>query len=124
MLYDEIGTTYSTTRRADPRIARRVDALLGDARTVLNVGAGAGSYEPVDRAVVAVEPSAAMIRQRPAGGRPGGCPAAGGGRAWAEALPFDADSFDATLAVLTVHHWTDPVRGLRELRRVARDRVV
>src|SRR3954447_11610479 len=117
MLYDEIGTTYSTTRRADPRIARRVDALLGDARTVLNVGAGAGSYEPVDRAVVAVEPSAAMIRQRPAG-------AARVVRASAEALPFDDDSFDATLAVLTVHHWTDPVRGLRELRRVARDRVV
>jgi SAM-dependent methyltransferase len=115
--YDEIGTTYSHTRRPDPRIARIVDEALGGARTVVNVGAGTGSYEPAGRDVVAVEPSPTMIRQRASDAAPVV-------QASAESLPFGDGSFDAALAVLTVHHWSDPARGLRELRRVARDRVV
>lgn len=105
---------YSLRRRADPRIAARVHAALGDARTVLNVGAGAGSYEPEDRYVVAVEPSAAMRAQRSQ-------PAVD---ATAEALPFDDDAFDAVMATLTIHQWRDADAGLRELRRVARGPVV
>ena len=116
-LYDRIGAGYSALRRPDPRIARLIDAALGDARTVLNVGAGAGSYEPAGRGVTAVEPSAEMIRQRP----PGAGPAV---QAHAEDLPFGDDSFDAAMAVLTVHHWQDARRGLAELRRVARGPVV
>jgi SAM-dependent methyltransferase len=116
-LYDTIGATYTVTRRTDPRIAAAIGTALGDARTVLNVGAGTGSYEPADRTVVAVEPSALMRSQRPAGAAP--CVAAS-----AESLPFDDRSFDAAMAVSTVHHWTDPVAGLRELRRVARRVVV
>lgn len=116
-LYDEIGTDYATARRADPRIARAIRAALGDAATVVNVGAGSGSYEPVDLDVTAVEPSAEMIRQRPRGAAP--CV-----QAWAEALPFDDGSFDAAMAVLTVHHWSNRAAGLRELCRVARSRVV
>ena len=116
-LYDRIGTGYPTTRREEPRIARAIHAALGDARSVLNVGAGTGSYEPTDRRVVAVEPSAVMIAQRP----PGAAPAV---RAAAESLPFPDDSFDAAMAVLCDHHWADRARGLRELRRVARRRVV
>ena len=102
---------------AGPRIAARIDAALGDARTVLNVGAGAGSYEPPDREVTAVEPSAGMIAQRP----PGSAPVV---QANAEELPFDDDSFDAAMAVLTVHHWADREAGLREMARVARRRLV
>jgi SAM-dependent methyltransferase len=117
MTYDHIGLGYSNVRQPDPRIAARIEAALGDARTVLNVGAGAGSYEPVDREVTAVEPSAEMIAQRP----PGSAPVV---QAEAESLPFQADSFDATGAILTVHHWKDLAAGLAELRRVARDRVV
>jgi SAM-dependent methyltransferase len=116
-LYDAIGRTYAGTRRPDPRIARRVDDALGDAVTVVNVGAGAGSYEPRNRRVVAIEPSLTMIRQRPRDAAP-----AIVGRA--EELPLADDSVDAALAVLTVHHWEDKRRGLAELRRVARDRVV
>lgn len=116
-LYDDIGRSYSQTRRADPRIAAEILAALGEARTVVNVGAGTGSYEPQDREVVAVEPSAEMIRQRP----PGAAPAV---RAVAEALPFGDGAFDAALAVLTVHHWRDRDGGLRELRRVSRRQVV
>ena len=116
-LYDEIGEGYPRTRRADPRIAARIDQALGDARTVINVGAGTGSYEPAGRDVTAVEPSAAMIAQRP----PGAAPAVQGS---AEALPFCDDSFDAAMAAMTIHHWGDIPRGLAELRRVARDRVV
>jgi SAM-dependent methyltransferase len=116
-LYDRIGRTYSGTRRPDARIAARIEAALGDARTVVNVGAGTGAYEPPDREVVAVEPSAAMRAQRP----PGAAPVVDGR---AEALPFPDGSFDAAMAVLTVHHWADPARGLRELRRVARRVVV
>jgi SAM-dependent methyltransferase len=114
--YDAIGRTYAGTRRPDPRIARLIDEALGDAVTVVNVGAGAGSYEPRDRRVVAVEPSVTMIRQRPRDAAPAVV-------ASAEELPLADDSVDAALAVLTVHHWADQRRGLAELRRVARDRV-
>jgi ubiquinone/menaquinone biosynthesis C-methylase UbiE len=115
--YDQIGVGYSEIRRPDPRLAAHVTAALGDAPTVLNVGAGTGSYEPSDRQVVAVEPSAEMIAQRP----PGSAPVV---KAEAESLPFQGDSFDAALATLTVHHWKDLTAGLAELRRVARERVV
>jgi SAM-dependent methyltransferase len=115
--YDDIGRTYTTTRRPDPRIAARIDGALGDARTVLNVGAGTGSYEPQDRAVTAVEPSATMRAQRP----PDAAPCID---ARAEALPFGDASFDAALAILTLHHWSDWPAGAAELRRVARERVV
>jgi len=116
-LYDTIGATYTVTRRTEPRIAAQVWAALGDARTVLNVGAGTGSYEPTGRDVTAVEPSAVMRAQRPAGAAP--CLAA-----VAESLPFKDDSFDAAMAFATVHHWQDPIAGLREMRRVARRVVV
>lgn len=115
--YDTIGIDYARLRQPDPRIAARIEAALGDARTVLNVGAGTGSYEPVDRAVTALEPSAEMIRQRPVGTAPAV-------QGVAEALPFPDQSFDAAMAVLTVHHWTDQRRGLAELRRVARGPIV
>ena len=111
-LYDTIGATYTVTRRTEPRIAARVWAALGDARTVLNVGAGTGSYEPPGCDVTAVEPSAVMRAQRPAGAAP--CVAAA-----AESLPFEDQSFDAAMAFSTVHHWQDPMAGLREMRRVA-----
>ena len=116
-LYDTIGATYTVTRRTEPRIAAQVWTALGDARTVLNVGAGTGSYEPPDRHVVAVEPSALMRSQRPEGAAP--CVAA-----VAESLPFGDRSFDAAMAFATVHHWQDPIAGLREMRRVARRVVV
>ena len=115
--YDAIGRTYTATRGTDPRIAARIWGALGGARTVVNVGAGTGSYEPPDRAVTAVEPSAVMIAQRP----PEAAPAV---QASAEALPFDDASFDAAMAVLTIHHWSDFRAGCAELRRVARERVV
>lgn len=116
-LYDRIGSGYSLVRQPDPRLAALIWNALGDARTVVNVGAGSGSYEPQGRHVVAVEPSAVMIAQRtPA--------AAQVVRGHAEALPFPDDSFDAAMAVLSDHHWRDRRRGLRELRRVARQRVV
>ena len=115
--YDRIGATYTATRRTEPRIAERIWAALGDARTVLNVGAGTGSYEPPDRAVVAVEPSAVMAAQRP----PGAAPVV---RAVAEDLPFHDGAFDAAMAVLSDHHWPDPIAGLREMARVARRVVV
>jgi SAM-dependent methyltransferase len=110
--YDRIGFSYRLFRRPDPRIARQISAALGTAQTIVNVGAGAGSYEPPDRIVAAVEPSAVMVAQRPAG-------AARAVRAAAEALPFPDQSFDAAMAILTVHHWADAARGLAELRRVA-----
>jgi ubiquinone/menaquinone biosynthesis C-methylase UbiE len=116
-LYDTIGATYSVTRHTEPRIARRVWAALDDAQTVLNVGAGTGSHEPPDRYVIAVEPSALMRSQRPAKMAP--CLAGS-----AERLPFDHQSFDAAMAFSTIHHWPDPIAGLREMRRVARRVVV
>lgn len=115
--YDRIGRGYSEVRRPDPRIAARIEAALGEARTVLNVGAGTGSYEPTGRKVTAVEPSAVMIDQRP----PNAAPVV---QARAEKLPFADDSFDAAMAVITVHHWGDPAAGLAEMTRVARDRVL
>jgi len=115
--YEQRGRGYARNRRTDQRIAARIHAALGDARTVLNVGAGAGSYEPEDRWVLAVEPSAAMRAQRPAGAAPAL-------DARAEALPFDDDSFDAAMACVTVHHWEPASSGLAELRRVARGPVV
>jgi SAM-dependent methyltransferase len=117
VLYDRIGTGYAAYRRPDPRIAARIDAALGSARTVVNVGAGTGSYEPAGRTVVAVEPSAEMVRQRPASAGPAV-------RAAAERLPLRDRCADAALAVLTIHHWSDWRRGLAEMRRIARDRVV
>ena len=116
-LYDTIGAGYAKTRRTEPRIAAQVWAALGDARTVLNVGAGTGSYEPSDRDVTAVEPSAVMRAQRPADAAP--CVAAS-----AECLPFEDQSFDAAMAFATMEHWQDPIAGLREMRRVARRVVV
>jgi SAM-dependent methyltransferase len=116
-LYDTIGATYTETRRTEPRIAAQVWAALGDARTMLNVGAGTGSYEPPGLEVTAVEPSAVMRAQRPAGAAP--CVAA-----TAESLPFEDQSFDAAMAFATIDHWQDPVAGLREMRRVARRVVV
>ena len=112
-VYDRIGIDYARLRQPDPRIAAAIEAALGAAESVLNVGAGAGSYEPDGRRVVAVEPSREMIRQRP----PGAAPVV---QAAAELLPFADGSFEAAMAVLTVHHWTDKAAGLRELRRAAR----
>jgi SAM-dependent methyltransferase len=114
-LYDGIGRTYATTRRPDPRLAERIVAAVGQG-TVVNVGAGTGSYEPPGT-VLAVEPSATMIAQRP----PGAAPAI---QASGDALPLDDGAFDVALAVLTIHHWPDLARGLAELRRVARRHVV
>jgi SAM-dependent methyltransferase len=116
-LYDRIGAGYNAHRRPDPRIGAAILHALGPVGSVVNVGAGAGSYEPTDRPVVAVEPSPTMIRQRP----PGSAPVV---QASATALPFRDGAFDAALAVLTVHHWPDRARGLGELQRVAGDRAV
>jgi SAM-dependent methyltransferase len=116
-LYDEIGGGYAETRRADPRIARAIRTALGDAASVVNIGAGAGSYEPTDRPVVPVEPSERMIRQRP-----GSLPPALLGTA--EDLPLPAKSVDAALAVLSAHHWRDRSAAFAEIRRVARTRAV
>lgn len=115
--YEVGGAGYSVHRRTDPRIARLVHDALGGAESVVNVGAGAGSYEPADRRVTAVEPSAAMRAQRP----PHLAPAVA---AVAEALPFADGCFDAAMATVTIHQWADAPRGLRELRRVARGPVV
>ena len=115
--YDEIGTGYAQHRRDDPRLAAPLDVALGDARRVLNVGAGSGSYEPADRRVVALEPSSVMIRQR----RVGLAPVIQG---QAESLPFATQSFDAVMTVLSAHHWSDRQAGFAELRRVAQRRVV
>jgi SAM-dependent methyltransferase len=115
--YERHGRTYASHRASDPRIAARIHEALGDAQTVVNVGAGTGSYEPDDRWVLAVEPSATMRAQRP----PEAAPAID---ARAEALPFDDDSFDAAMACVTIHHWDPSQVGLAELRRVARGPVV
>jgi len=116
-LYDRIGVGYAQHRRPDPRWAAIIHRALGDAKSVVNVGAGAGSYEPADRFVVGLEPSLQMISQRAAGTAPVV-------RGIAEALPFRDRAFDATLAVLTVHHWPNPGRGLAEMRRVAGRQII
>lgn len=116
-LYDTIGIDYARLRRPDPRIAAQIERALGMARSVINVGAGAGSYEPLGREVVAVEPSAEMITQRPVDA----APAVQGS---AESLSFTDNSFDAAMAVLTIHHWTDQAKGVAEMRRVSRGPVV
>jgi SAM-dependent methyltransferase len=113
LLYDSIGQRYTSVRREDPRIGAKIRAALGDARTVVNVGAGTGAYEPADLEVTAVEPSEVMIAQRPEGAAPVV-------RAFAEELPFADGSFDAAMVVLSDHHWSDHAAGLAELRRVAR----
>jgi SAM-dependent methyltransferase len=110
-VYDRIGVGYSAVRRPDPRIEARIRAALGTAETVLNVGAGTGSYEPTDVRLVAVEPSVHMIQQRERAAAPVV-------RAIAERLPFADGAFEGAMAILTVHHWTDPRAGLAELRRV------
>jgi SAM-dependent methyltransferase len=115
--YGRIGRGYADVRQPDPRIEAVVWAALGDARSVINVGAGAGSYEPHDREVTAVEPSASMRAERPAGRVPAI-------DATAQDLPFEDDSFDAAMASVTIHQWPDPEAGLREMRRVARGPVV
>ena len=116
-LYDTIGKQYADYRRPDPRIARAIQSEIGDCTSVVNIGAGSGSYEPIDREIVAIEPSRVMIAQRPTGL----CPYI---QARAEALPFRSDTFDCALAILTLHHWSNIQRGLAEARRVAKQRVV
>jgi SAM-dependent methyltransferase len=116
--YDRIGAAYARTRQQDPRLMDRIAAALGTARTVVNVGAGAGSYEPRDRYVIAIEPTDVMAAQRPRELAPAV-------RATAGALPLRDGSVDAAMAVLSVHHWDhEQERGVRELRRVARGPVV
>jgi SAM-dependent methyltransferase len=115
--YDTIGRTYTATRRADPRIEALIHGALGDARSVVNVGAGTGSYEPTDRFVAAVEPSPVMLAQRAAGATPAV-------RGVADALPFPDATFDAALLILTMHHWPDWRAGLAEVRRVAARAVI
>ncbi len=115
--YDSIGINYAELRKPDPRLAEIIQSALGSARTVLNVGAGTGSYEPMDRSLIAVEPSREMIRKR----SPAAAPAI---QANAGDLPFDDRSFDASMAILTIHHWPDKAAGLREMRRVTRHRIV
>lgn len=117
MLYDSIGVGYTTARQTDSRWMSAILAALGDAKTVLDIGAGTGSYEPMDRQVYAVEPSSEMISQR-------GNDAPPVVRAVAEALPVRDCAVDAVLAVLTVHHWTDWRKGIAELKRVAPQQVV
>jgi ubiquinone/menaquinone biosynthesis C-methylase UbiE len=116
-LYDNIGRAYAGRRRGDPRIGSAIERALAGCKTILNVGAGTGSYEPHSRMVIAVEPSRTMIAQRPVGAAPVV-------QAFAEALPFQNDSFDAVLATLTVHHWKDQAKGFAECGRVARSRIV
>jgi SAM-dependent methyltransferase len=115
--YGQIGVRYSDYRQPDPRIAAVIHAALGDAKTVVNVGAGAGSYEPADRLVTAVEPSATMRAQRPAELPPAI-------DATVERLPFDDGTFDAAMTTFSVHQWTDLAAGLTELRRVTTGPVV
>ncbi len=116
-MYDTISTGYAKARRADPRIAARIHDALGDATSVVNVGAGTGNYEPEDRRLVAIEPSGAMIAQRAAGAAPVV-------RGVAESLPLASGSADAAMALMTVHHWSDVRRGLREMARVAARQVL
>ncbi len=116
-LYDSIGRGYASRRRPDPRITTAIDNALGDCQSIVNIGAGTGSYEPSAKSVIAVEPSHVMIRQRPTGAAP--CL-----QGTAEALPLATRSVDAAMAILSAHHWTDLERGFREMARVARKRAV
>lgn len=115
--YDAIGRTYSSSRREEPRFAARIAAALGGARSVVNVGAGTGSYEPAGLRLLAVEPSAAMIAQRDAGAHPAVI-------ASAERLPLADRSVDAAMAIISIHHWSDARRGVEEMRRIARETVL
>lgn len=115
-VYDQIGQGYKNLRIPDPRIAAQINSALGDAQTICNVGAGTGSYEPIDRKVTAVEPSELMISQRTNSNRVV--------HAFAEDLPFEDNKFDASMSVLSVHHWTDARKGLEEMRRVSRRQVI
>lgn len=115
--YDTIGVNYAELRQPDIRIGRTIESALGSAQTILNVGAGTGSYEPAGRQVIAVEPSLEMIRKR-------GPNAVRAIRASADKLPFEDNSFEVSMAILTVHHWPDKEAGLKEMRRVTRGRVV
>ena len=117
VLYDKIGLNYANLRRPDPNIARHIELAMGSAQTILNVGAGAGSYEPSERDVTAVEPSIEMIEQRPISDAKviQGC---------AEDLPFEDNAFDASMAVLTIHHWYDQEKGVKEMRRVTKGKIV
>ncbi len=115
--YDRMGVSYSDVRRADPRFEAAIWEALGDARTVLNIGAGAGSYEPTDREVIAVEPSPVMIAQRPAGSAPAI-------QGVTESIPLGDESVEATMGVFTMQHWDDLNRGLAEVLRVTRKRIV
>lgn len=115
--YDTIGINYAELRKPDPRIATAIDEALGLATTVLNVGAGTGSYEPEGRQVTAAEPSLEMIRKR----SPSAAPAI---QASAGDLPFEDNAFDTSMAILTIHHWPDKEQGLSEMRRVTRGRIV
>ena len=116
-LYDSIGLTYSDRRESDPRIAAAIEAAIAGCDSILNVGAGTGSYEPASKSLIAIEPSRTMIAQRPRGAAPVV-------QGFAESLPFRDGSFDAVLGILTVHHWKDQGKGFSECRRVARSRVV
>ena len=116
-LYDTIGVNYANLRHPDTRIAKIIEGALGPAKVILNVGAGTGSYEPPDRQLIAVEPSLEMIRKRSS-------TAAKAIQASADELPFKNDYFDASMAILTVHHWPDKEAGLREMRRVTQGRIV
>ncbi len=116
--YDTFGQKYSSIRQTDPRIAAYVNIELNGAKTVLNIGAGAGSYEPTDKYVIAVEPSITMRQQRLSKNK---FPAI---NAKADHLPFDDNSFDASMAMITVHHWPDIDKGLKELRRVTKNQIV
>ena len=116
-IYDSIGKSYATHRQPDVRIAKLIETALGPSETVLNVGAGTDSYEPKSRKVTALEPSKEMIRQRPHNAAPVH-------QGYAETLPFRDTSFDAAMAVLTVHHWGDKAKGIAEMRRVARGPVI
>jgi SAM-dependent methyltransferase len=116
-LYDTIGLNYANLRRPEARIACQINEALGSAASVLNVGAGAGAYEPNDKLITAIEPSREMIQQRPASD-------ATVIQGNAENLPFGDNSFDAAMASLTIHHWSDQAKGVAEMRRVARDKIV
>jgi ubiquinone/menaquinone biosynthesis C-methylase UbiE len=116
-LYDNIGINYAELRKPDPRIAKTIEQALGAAKVILNVGAGTGAYEPTDRQLTAIEPSLEMIRQRSPS-------AARAIQASADDLPFEDGSFEASMAILTVHHWPDKEAGLREMRRVTHGPIV